>query len=441
MAAEDEPPTLTQIETIRNEFKEKITSIGSDLFDERDIDKLMKDNLYVSRFWIHAFFIPGDRVENAVNLVTDTFKWRKEFGVNDINESDLDMDLLNRGSLYYHNRDMKGSKLLVFCIRKHNKDAKKIETMKKMLIFILERLDKEEAGKRITIIFDSEGAGVSNFDLEQVKFLIHVLISYYPNFVEKILVFEMPWILNTAWKIIKSLLPPPAVARIKFVTKSNIKELISKDQLPITWGGEDTWEFDSSIFFAKSKELGDDSQGYKVIPGKVLVFSSSSPNSKHQVSDLTISNTGEMYLAVKVRTTNPTMFLVSPHTACLAPGQKISIRIQTNKSIDQVSQQQFQLAFIQTDNLLSSDQLSEQFANKSISARRMILRCQVDKITASTSSTFQGGDTSSTVQNGNIIVTLRDRVSSLEDRLYSLYQILALQGIIVIIAILYKIFL
>ena len=33
----------------------------------------------------------------------------------------------------------------------------------------------------------------------------------------------MPWILNTAWKIIKSILPPPAVARIKFVTKNNIK--------------------------------------------------------------------------------------------------------------------------------------------------------------------------------------------------------------------------
>ena len=112
MAAEDEPPTLAQIETIRNEFKEKIGTVGEELFDERDVDKLMKDNLYVSRFWIHAFFIPGDRVENAVNLVTDTFKWRKEFGVNDINESDLDMNLLNRGSLYYHNRDMKGSKLL-----------------------------------------------------------------------------------------------------------------------------------------------------------------------------------------------------------------------------------------------------------------------------------------------------------------------------------------
>ena len=240
MAAEDEPPSLAQVETVRAGTRDRIGGEGEDRFDPRDVAKLMADEGFVARFWIHAFFIPGDRVENAVNLVIDTFKWRKDFGVNDITEADLDMEILERGSLYYHNRDKKGSRLLVFCIRKHNKDSKKMETMKKMLIYLLERLDKEEAGKRITIIFDSEGAGLSNFDLEQVKFLIHVLISYYPNFVEKILVnidwlrkyfytqmvaqvFEMPWILNTAWKIIKSLLPPPAVARIKFVTKSNIK--------------------------------------------------------------------------------------------------------------------------------------------------------------------------------------------------------------------------
>ena len=188
MAAEDEPPSLAQVETVRAGTRDRIGGEGEDRFDPRDVAKLMADDGFVARFWIHAFFIPGDRVENAVNLVIDTFKWRKDFGVNDITEADLDMEILERGSLYYHNRDKKGSRLLVFCIRKHNKDSKKMETMKKMLIYLLERLDKEEAGKRITIIFDSEGAGLSNFDLEQVKFLIHVLISYYPNFVEKILV-------------------------------------------------------------------------------------------------------------------------------------------------------------------------------------------------------------------------------------------------------------
>lgn len=176
MAAEDQPPSVNQIETVRNEMKEKMSRVGEEIFDKRDVDKLMSDDGYLSRFWIHAFFIPGDRVENTTNLIIDTFKWRKEFGVNDITEDDLDMELAGRGSLYYHNRDKKGSRLLVFCIRKHVKDGKKMDIIKKMLIYILERLDREEKGKRITIVFDSEGAGVSNFDLEQVKFLIHVLI-------------------------------------------------------------------------------------------------------------------------------------------------------------------------------------------------------------------------------------------------------------------------
>ena len=84
MAAEDQPPSVNQIETVRNEMKEKMSRVGEEIFDKRDVDKLMSDDGYLSRFWIHAFFIPGDRVENTTNLIIDTFKWRKEFGVNDI---------------------------------------------------------------------------------------------------------------------------------------------------------------------------------------------------------------------------------------------------------------------------------------------------------------------------------------------------------------------
>ena len=190
MAAEDQPPSLNQIETVRNETKEKMSNVGEEVFDKRDVDKLMSDDGYLSRFWIHAFFIPGDRVENTTNLIIDTFKWRKEFGVNDITEDDLDMELLGRGSLYYHNRDKKGSRLLVFCIRKHVKDGKKMDIIKRMLIYLLERLDREEKGKRITIVFDSEGAGVSNFDLEQVKFLIHVLIRFGVSFTTMYILYD-----------------------------------------------------------------------------------------------------------------------------------------------------------------------------------------------------------------------------------------------------------
>jgi len=437
MAAEDEPPSISQIELVRNSTKKKLSIEGEELFDNRDVDKLMSDDGYLSRFWIHAFFIPGERVENTTNLVIDTFKWRKEFGVNDITESDLDMEILNRGSLYYHNRDKKGSRLLVFSIRKHIKDSKKIDVMKKMLIYILERLDKEETGKRITIIFDSEAAGLSNFDLEQVKFLIHVLISYYPNFVEKILVFEMPWILNTAWKVIKSLLPPPAVARIKFVNKTNIKELISSDQLPINWGGEDKWEFSANEFLeSKQQEEDSSNEEYSVTPSKILQFTSTA-SSRHQSSSISVSNTGKMFLGVKVRTTNPALFNVSPHTSCLSPGDSVSIRIQTSGNIEQVNHQQFQLAFIESDTKLAPEQLAAVFSNKSINCKRMILRCQVDRPEPITP--YLNGD-SKTGQMTNLSAALKERVSSLEGKIYSLYQILAIQALIILVAIVYKMF-
>jgi len=437
MAAEDEPPSIAQIELVRNKTKEKLSIEGEELFDNKDVDKLMTDDGYLSRFWIHAFFIPGERVENTTNLVIDTFKWRKEFGVNDITESDLDLEILNRGSLYYHNRDKKGSRLLVFSIRKHIKDSKKIDVMKKMLIYILERLDKEETGKRITIIFDSEAAGLSNFDLEQVKFLIHVLISYYPNFVEKILVFEMPWILNTAWKVIKSLLPPPAVARIKFVNKTNIKELISSDQLPINWGGEDKWEFSASEFLeSKQQEEDSSNEEYSVTPSKILQFTSTA-SSRHQSSSISVSNTGKMFLGVKVRTTNPALFNVSPHTSCLSPGDSVSIRIQTSGNIEQVNHQQFQLAFIESDTKLAPEQLAAVFSNKSINCKRMILRCQADRPEPITP--YLNGD-SKTGQMTNLSAALKERVSSLEGKIYSLYQILAIQALIILVAIVYKMF-
>jgi len=428
MAAEDEPPSLAQVETVRAGTRDRIGGEGEDRFDPRDVAKLMADEGFVARFWIHAFFIPGDRVENAVNLVIDTFKWRKDFGVNDITEADLDMEILERGSLYYHNRDKKGSRLLVFCIRKHNKDSKKMETMKKMLIYLLERLDKEEAGKRITIIFDSEGAGLSNFDLEQVKFLIHVLISYYPNFVEKILVFEMPWILNTAWKIIKSLLPPPAVARIKFVTKSNIKELISPDQLPVSWGGEDDWEFEAGLFLSRGPgpgqgvlELEEDGQGYRLSPARVVTF-------RGRTAELAVSCTGPRHLAVKVRTTNPGLFHVSPHTASLGPGQQVTIRIRTSGSGDTVTNQQFQLSFLQTEEQQSPAQLARLFSARGAGHRRVVLGCEVEAAPSPAPAA------------ANITAALRERVASLEDKIHNLYQILALQAILVIAILVYKSF-
>ena len=95
-----------------------------------------------------------------------------------------------------------------------------------------------------------------------------MLIHYYPNLVRRIIVLEMPWVMNTVWRLVKSLLPGPAQDMIKFCTKvrnqqmksgqkllpvfkvmstflsqANVTEFLDTEGLPRELGGEDDWQY------------------------------------------------------------------------------------------------------------------------------------------------------------------------------------------------------
>ena len=67
--------------------------------------QIIDDCLNVLRFWKHVFDQPGDQTDDAVNCIVKAFKWRKEFGVEKLTESTINMSVINKGSLYSHNRD------------------------------------------------------------------------------------------------------------------------------------------------------------------------------------------------------------------------------------------------------------------------------------------------------------------------------------------------
>ena len=428
MAPEDTPPTTKQNEDIVREVKTKVEDEGKDMFHPKDIDKLVSSEEYVARFWIHAFFIPGDRLENTVNLVVNTFKWRKQFGVHEISENVLDKKIMEKGALYSRNRDRDGCKILVFCIRKHVKDPEKMQRMKEFFVYMLDRLEREENGRKITIIFDSESAGLANFDIEIVRFVIQVLIGYYPNFVNKILVYEMPWILNTAWKIIKSLLPAPAVARIKFVSKSSIEQLVSPDNLLSEWGGLDTWQY---RWVAEDDGVGRDVEGdcVKISPEKIVMFSSTDHNNLE--AEVLIQNVSSLCLAFKMKSTCPSIFLVRPHTAMVAPMQEMMVRIRTPSTTrhSKIHEHKFQINYLTMEHQLEPDKLPSLFSTSSTTSST-ILSCGVDT-SVSHSSTQDTPGMVTNIQNRTRM--LSDRVVFLEEKLHYLQQMLLCQGILVIV--------
>jgi len=116
--------------------------------------------------------------------------------------------------------------------------------MQRMFLYFLERVDREDSDGMVTIVFDCAGCGLRNMDMDFIRYMIDVLKDYYPYVLNYILVYEMPWVLNAAWKIIQAWLPAAAVKKIKFVKKNSIGEFITTDQRFVAWGGEDTWVYE-----------------------------------------------------------------------------------------------------------------------------------------------------------------------------------------------------
>lgn len=50
--------------------------------------------------------------------------------------------------------------------------------------------------EQITAFFDMEDSGMSNMDLDYTRYIINLFKHYYPNSLNYILVYELPWVLT-----------------------------------------------------------------------------------------------------------------------------------------------------------------------------------------------------------------------------------------------------
>jgi len=242
--AEERPPTEEEIAHLRSRISEHEDNDDDFVVESTDYNRLMNQDSYVARFFLHCTDIPGDHMMNTENMILRSFKFRKEKEVHSLTSANLDDGLKNKGSLYLRNRDADGKQLLIFDVKKHIKGAANMDDMQRMFLYFLERVDREDEDGMVTIVFDCAGCGLKNMDMEFIRYMIDVLKDYYPYCLNYILVLDMPWVLNAAWKIIKAWLPSGAVKKIKFVNKSTVDEYVHSDQKLVAWGGEDSWEYE-----------------------------------------------------------------------------------------------------------------------------------------------------------------------------------------------------
>ena len=121
---------------------------------------------------------------------------------------------------------------MIFRVKINKKIKEWIDICKKFIIYLFERVDREQDENKLTLIFDCAGGGLSNVDTDLLSFIISLLRNYYPMILNTVLVHELPWILNFVLKLVHSWLPQDQRELIDPITKKELNDYVDPDQLP-----------------------------------------------------------------------------------------------------------------------------------------------------------------------------------------------------------------
>ncbi|XP_074651775.1 motile sperm domain-containing protein 2-like isoform X2 [Tubulanus polymorphus] len=222
------------IPEVRTAFKETYGGNTED-YDERDIEKLNTNDEFT-----HAFlkFLKGD-VKKTIDMLDVSFKWRKSIGLNDLKEDCFEKEILEKGNIYFHGKDKNDVDLFFFKFR----EIKSSETIKKYIAYMFEKHFKNNLDKKMVLIFDMSGVGLMGLDMDFFKYLLACATDYFPN-TAYLLIFEMAWILNAAWNVLKNLMSAEVRKYVHMVGKSKVTEFVDAAQLPENMGGKDTYTYE-----------------------------------------------------------------------------------------------------------------------------------------------------------------------------------------------------
>lgn len=199
-----------------------------DKVNERDRHKLATDDWYLKRYLLAR----NRRVNETMEMLKKTMEWRNEFGIHISEDAMFPLEFYKIGALFPYENDRKGNLVMYLRIKYHRKIDEMVEVEKHFLVHTFEKIDRITNGQGLVIVFDCQGAGYANCDVEFLQFLITCATEHAPIGLKYIIVYRLPWILNAFWSIAKKLLPAYLANRVRFCDENSVREFIEPQNLP-----------------------------------------------------------------------------------------------------------------------------------------------------------------------------------------------------------------
>jgi len=128
-------------------------------------------NRYYMRFLLNNYL----NVDQALVQLIKYMKWRKSIGLSKLRDSDFPIEFYALGALFQYPSDRKGNQCLYIRVKYVKRVPEIMEVLKLFFIHRMRQIDEQSQGYGWVLIFDFNGATISNCDLEFVNFLINAM--------------------------------------------------------------------------------------------------------------------------------------------------------------------------------------------------------------------------------------------------------------------------
>lgn len=208
--------------------------ISASDYNKHDIDLLKKDDFAISRYC-------KEDQQSTIDTIKTVLEWRKSYNLSDLKDDDFPEEFHKSEAFRVHGKDVEGNAMVYIRVQHFKKNQYPIDDVRKYLSFMFDRVDRETKGEGWALCFDCTNAGLSNVDMDLLKFVVTALTTYFVENCQYALIYDMPWILASVWKLVKSWLPAEQREAVKFANKKELSSFIKDEQLPEFFSDYNKW--------------------------------------------------------------------------------------------------------------------------------------------------------------------------------------------------------
>lgn len=220
------------IAKVREMFEAELAK-NADAYHPVDIERVRNEEWQVKRFLLAS----KDNVDEAFAALCQALQWKKTFGLHDRPDSFYPKEIWELNGIEICGRD-KENHLVQWEVYRNQRSFKEANLLARQFIaHTIERADRAAGEDGFVLVMDVGGAGISNIDMDQIKFKLQT-IELYPSALRAMYVVDLPWILNPIMKVIVSFMSPHIKAIMKYVNRKELIQLIDPQYVMAELGGK-----------------------------------------------------------------------------------------------------------------------------------------------------------------------------------------------------------